>query len=435
MTSIARAACATAFAALLAIPASGLGAEATIRIEGTSRTVLPQTAYVLPAAGTSLTIRDTADGDVMSVGGRTAAAQLGNASRLYGIGFGFTDWGQWGFALDSVGGDPSDWNTGPAWFVKNNHRVAAVGAGSLELADGDEVLWALSPFDGNYEMALAELDVVGPARPLHDGQAFTVRVDSYDNAGTRTPAAGATVTYRGATLTAGADGTATLTAGGSGPAEVVATRTGAVRDSARVCAHPAADPTVCDLPPLPKATMPDDTGQAAAQGTGDVRVPITFRTAGRTVSLSAEVPLPEPGAAPVAIRRRMLSGADLTTGEMRRAMGKVASHLAAYLNAHAKNGDPALALPAGNSWRAAWLSGTPYVVPMKRNEALMGVASGGPRNTAATRARTGAFRRHVARCDLDATAVTVRRHGYALTTVTPASARSALVRCATRGRG
>lgn len=230
MTSIARAACATAFAALFAIPASGLGAEATIRIEGTSRIVLPQTAYVLPAAGTSLTIHDTADGDVMSVGGRTAAAQLGNASRLYGIGFGFTDWGQWGFALDSVGGDLSDWNTGPAWFVKNNHRVAAVGAGSLELADGDEVLWALSPFDGNFEMALAELDVVGPARPLPDGQAFTVRVDSYDNAGTRTPAAGATVSYRGATLTAGADGTVTLTAGGSGPAEVVATRTGAVRE-------------------------------------------------------------------------------------------------------------------------------------------------------------------------------------------------------------
>lgn len=431
MMRVARAA---ACASLLAIPAVGAGAEATIRIEGTTATVLPETAYVLPATGTSLTIRDTADGDVMSVGGRTAAAQLGNASRLYGIGFGFTDWGQWGFALDSIGGDPSDWNTGPAWFVKSNHRLAAVGAGSLELADGDEVVWALSPLDGNFEMALAELDVVGPARPLPAGQAFTVRVDSYDNAGTRTPAAGATVTYRGATVTAGPDGTAALTAGGSGVAQVVATRAGAVRDSARVCAHPAADPTACDLPPLPKATMPEDPGQAAAEDTGEVRVPLTFRTSGRTVSLNAEVPLPSAGAAPVAIRRQMLSGADLTTGEMRRAMGKVASHMAAYLNQRAKEGDPALALPAGNSWQAAWLSGTPYVVPMKRNEALMGVASGGPRNTAATRARTGAFRRHIARCDLDATAVTVRRHGYALTTVTPASARSALVRCATRGR-
>ncbi len=435
MTSITRATCATAFAVLFAIPASGLGAEATIRIEGTSRIVLPETAYVLPAAGTSLTIRDTADGDVMSVGGRTAAAQLGNASRLHSIGFGFTDWGQWGFALDSIGGDPSDWNAGPAWFLKSNHRLSAVGAGSLELADGDEVLWVLSPLDGNYDMALAELDVVGPTRPLPAGQSFTVRVDSYDNAGTRTPAAGATVAYRGATVATAADGTATLTAGGSGPADVVATRTGAVRDSARVCAHPAADPTACDLPPLPKATMPDDTGQAAAQDTGDVRVPLTFRTAGRTVSLRAEVPLPESGSAPVAIRRQMLSGADLTTGEMRRAMGKVASHLAAYLNQRAREGDTTLALPAGNSWQAAWLSGTPYVVPMKRDEALMGVTSGGPRNTAATRARTGAFRRHIARCDLDATAVTVRRHGYALTTVTPASARPAVVRCATRARG
>jgi len=80
VTSISRIARAAACATLLAIPATGLGAEATIRIEGTTQTVFPETAYVLPAAGTSLAIHDTVDADVMSVGGRTAAAQLGSRS-------------------------------------------------------------------------------------------------------------------------------------------------------------------------------------------------------------------------------------------------------------------------------------------------------------------------------------------------------------------
>ncbi len=410
---------------ILAIPATGLAAEATIRIEGTSATVLPETAYVLPDAGTSLTIRDTADAGVMSVGGLTAAAQLGNASRLYGIGFGFTDWGQYGFGLDSIGGDPNNWDTGPVWFLRHNHRPSAVGAGSLVLADGDEVLWALSPLDGNYDMTLAELDVVAPRTPLVAGEAFTVRVDSYNNQGTRTPVAGALVSYRGATVTTGVDGTAALTAGGAGAAQVEATRTGAVRDRARVCAYPADDPTVCNLPPLPRAVMP-------TQGTTPpIRVPVTVRTATRTVTVVANVRVPRSGKRPVGIHRHMIDGADLAPAETRRAMGKVASALAANLNARAAGGDTVLSLPSGTTWQAAWLSGTPYVVPLREGEALMGVRSDGPRNIRAIRTRTASFNRHLERCGINATATTVRRHGYVLTTVRPAVTRAALVECVT----
>lgn len=432
MTYLTRLARATACAALLAVPATGLGAEATIRIEGTSSTVLPETAYVLPGPGTSLTIYDTADGGVMSVGGRTAAAQLGNASRLHGISFGFTDWGgNLGFGLDSVAGD-QNWFNGKAWFIKHNHRMSMLGAGALELADGDEVVWALSPFDNaTYDMTLAELDVVGPDRPVTTGSAFTIRVDSYDNAGNRTPATGATVSFRGSTTIVGADGTARLTATGSGPANVVATADGAIRDSARTCAHPVDDPAVCDLPPLPKATMPDAPSGGA---TGLIRLPVAVRVGTTEVTIIADVPVPEQGGRPVAIRRQMIAGADLAPAEMRRAMGAVASALAATLNDRASKGEVGLALPNGVTWQASWLSGAPYVVPLRRTEALLGARSGGPRNTRAMDDRAADLRRHMQRCDLDGTASRTRRHGYALTVVSPASIRDDLVDCVEDGR-
>ena len=426
MTSISRVACAAAFATLLAIPASGIAAEATIRIEGTTATVLPETAYVLPAQGLNLTIRDTADSDEMSVGGRTAAAQLGNASRLYGIGFGFTDWGQYGFALDSIGGDPSDWNNGPAWFVKHNHVQAAVGAGSLALADGDEVLWALSPLDSNYDMAFGELALTTPTAPLPTGSTFEVRVASYDKNGVRTVGAGATISYRGATVITAADGTATLTASGSGPSLLEVSKAGAIRDTARICAHPADDPTVCNLPPLPRASMP---APGTAGGDVTVRIPVTIRVGRTDVTLNADVPLPEQGGRPVTIRRQMISGADLTPAELRRAMGAVASALAADLNRRAADGQADLVLPRGASWQASWLSGTPYVVPLRRDEAMLGARSGGPRNTTAIRDRAGDLQRHMERCGLGGVVKLVRRHGYALATVSPASVRDDLVRC------
>lgn len=421
---------ATACATLLAIPAAGVAAESTIRVEGTRSTVLPETAYVLPDAGTSLTIRDTVDGDVMSVGGRTAAAQLGNASRLYGMGFAFNDDPSWGFGLIAIGGDPSDWSDGPAWFVKRNHRLADVGAGSLLLEDGDEVLWALSPFDANWEMALDELSITAPSAPMVTGQPFQVRVSSYDNSGNRTAAAGATVAYRGSTATTGADGTLALTATGTGPADVVATRAGAVRDAARVCAHPVDDPAACDLPPLPKATMPA-AGEGITGGTGGatMTVPVTIRVGGAEVTLTAEVPVPEAGGRPVVIRRQMISGPDLSPPEMRAALGAVASALAARLNQRAQRGDSDLALPPRVTWQASWLSGSPYVVPLRRDEALLGAVSGGPRNTRAMADRVGDLNRHLTRCGLAGTATRIRRHGYALAVLSPAPMRGALVEC------
>jgi hypothetical protein len=280
-------------------------------------------------------------------------------------------------------------------------------------------------------MALAELEVVAPTAPMPTGTSFTVRVNSYDNAGTRTPASGATVTYAGRSANAGADGTVSFTSAGSGAMQVVATQTGAVRDNARTCTFPTGNPEICDLPPLPTATMPD----APPAGQADtIRLPVSVTIGGMKVTVVADVPLPEQGEAPVAIRRQMIGGADLSPTEMRRAMGAVASALAATLNQRAGAGEARLALSQGVSWQPAWLSGTPYVVPLRRTEALLGARSGGPRNTRAMDDRAADLRRHIKRCELEGTAKRTRRHGYALTVVSPAAIRDDLVDCVREGR-
>jgi hypothetical protein len=166
-----------------------------------------------------------------------------------------------------------------------------------------------------------------------------------------------------------------------------------------------------------------------AGGDVTVRIPVTIRVGRTDVTLNADVPLPEQGGRPVTIRRQMISGADLTPAELRRAMGAVASALAADLNRRAANGQADLVLPRGASWQASWLSGTAYVVPLRRDESMLGARSGGPRNTGAMRDRAGDLQRHMERCGLGGVVKLVRRHGYALATVSPASVRDDLVRC------
>jgi hypothetical protein len=429
VTKYARLARATACATLLTIPASAMGAQATVRVEGASGTVIPETAYEMPAPSTT-TLLDTGDGDTMTVDSRSAAAQLGAVTTASNLGLGFTDYGgALGFGLDSIGGVSSDWVNGPVWFLKVNHVFASSGAGSVILSGGDEVLWALGPYDPvTYELALDELDISADIAKAPEGSPITMTVSRYNNDGRRRAAAGVTVTYGAATAVTDAGGTASVTADGKGPATVVATAPGAVRDATRVCTYPASDPTVCDLPALPPTQAP--TAQAPTE---TVRVQVTITTSSGPVNLTVTIPVPRPGTAPLAIRRSMITGADLTPAELRRALGAVASAAAAQLNERASQGEDGIVPPFGTRWRAAWLSGTPYVAPLRGNESFLGILRDGPRNVAAMRARARSFGSLMRHCDITGAATAVTRHGYAMTLIRPASARSALVKCASGG--
>ncbi len=191
-----------------------------------------------------------------------------------------------------------------------------------------------------------------------------------------------------------------------------------------MCTYPASDPTVCDLPALPPAQAPTETG---------LRVPVTITTASGPVTITVTIPVPRPGTAPLAIRRSMITGADLTPAELRRALGTIASAVAAQLNERASQGEDGVVLPSGIRWRATWLSGTPYVAPLRGNESFLGILRNGPRNGAAMRARAQSFGNHMRRCDISGGATAVTRHGYAMTLIRPASARAAVVQCASGG--
>ncbi len=73
----------------------------------------------------------------------------------------------------------------------------------VKVGKGDEVLWALAGFPYPAELALNAPDRV------QGGEAFQVRVFSYDDKGKKKPAAGATVT--GASGPTDAQGRATVT--------------------------------------------------------------------------------------------------------------------------------------------------------------------------------------------------------------------------------
>lgn len=106
------------------------------------------------------------------------------------------------------------------WYLANDGVAASTGPDLTPLRNGDRVLWYLT--SGSESGFPNELRLRAPAR-AHPGQAFTVRVLRIDGNGSRSPAAGATVSADGAPLgvtngsgklTTSLAATSTLQAGG-----------------------------------------------------------------------------------------------------------------------------------------------------------------------------------------------------------------------------
>lgn len=439
MTSPTRIARTVALATLLAIPATGVGAEVTVRVEGKDATILPPTRVAIPSPGLA-TITDTVGGDTRQVNAQTAAVAFSSALAQRSIPFGWS-WSDFfqDINVSTIGNESPtcpNWPTDCSYFnLRVNGGSAGSGAVGVRLSDGMQIVFAFQRTDPVSGVdALDELDVSSPHRAQAIGQPFTVSVQRFAATASWSPggpnpsggpASGATVRYGSQEVTTSASGEASLVAEGSGLQDVRVSAPGTIRDSLQVCAYPATDPTVCSLPALP--VSPDSTVSPTV-----VQVTTTIKTARGEVSVTANVPKPVAGQRPVAVRRSMITGADLTPAEMRKALGAVASAVAAQLNGEAGSGNVALQLPRGTKWQPAWLSGMPYVAPLRKDEALLGAASGGPANTQAMRGRAQGFQGHTARCDIDASARVVRRFGYAMTTLVPARERGAVIACATR---
>ncbi|MCC6830182.1 MAG: hypothetical protein IT200_02455 [Thermoleophilia bacterium] len=249
-----------------AVPATVLGATATVRVEGSGATLLPETPVEL--TGSPFTLRDPADTDQITVPADSATGQLGRAAAAAAVPVGFQvfDFGTGPTSfITRIGADTMPASFTPSWRVTVNHVARDTGADATTVLPGDRVVWAFVS-----DFATRELDLAVSGDLVKAGDPFEVTVSSHATDGTSRPAAGATVVYAGRTATAGATGRVTFTATGTGTQAVSATLTDEVRSPARQVCAVTTDASVCGLPTAPQ--YGDGTGGAAAAA-GDTVAP------------------------------------------------------------------------------------------------------------------------------------------------------------------
>ena len=243
-------------AGLVATPVA-TALDTTIRVEGSSTNLIPESAIPIEGSGVA-TVYDTAFTSV-EVSRASAFWQLYRATASTGLGLGFEFFPSFSAILvQKIGADANAGSVG--WQYRVNHVAPAVGASDQTLAQGDRVLWFYGGSDG-----ARELDITSSSDKVTTGAGFTVAVTSYGADGAASPGAGATVRYGTAQSTADAAGKATFVAQGSGTQAITATRAGDVRSPSRAVCSFSGDPTVCNLPAAPVA--PSAVPVAAAMDT------------------------------------------------------------------------------------------------------------------------------------------------------------------------
>jgi hypothetical protein len=145
-----------------------------------------------------------------------------------------TDQFSFGLGVCGIGGREASGSS--FWYLKHNHAGAQVAGDQLTVNSGDNVLWYLSPgFPPPPELVLVAPPLARPGEP------FQVSVFAYEDDGSRTAAAGATVS--GADAPTDANGVATITPGGEGTFRLQATRgTDIPSNTARVVVNAELDP-------------------------------------------------------------------------------------------------------------------------------------------------------------------------------------------------
>jgi hypothetical protein len=305
-----RLALAAACACCLAVPAvlAAAPVPTTIRVEGASATILPETAVTLDdTAGATVTVRDTLDTDTITVPATSATAQLGAATAAAGLPLGLQIFSGLGSFATQIGPDAQPSGTftpgvTPTWRLKVGHKASDLGQDAALLAAGSTVLWSFGPdFDER------ELDLAVSADRVGAGGRFDVSVVSYDNAGTPVPAAGAEVHYGDQAAIADDAGRVSFSATGEGVKLVTATRAGEVRSPARTVCSFAANPAVCNLPPAPQPGAP----AAAAPTTSAPTATVTGTQTADTTPAGSRIGYPLAGRRYLVVRAvRGQSGPD-----------------------------------------------------------------------------------------------------------------------------
>jgi hypothetical protein len=206
-------ACLAVTVALLA-PAGATAASTTaqVRVVNTAGTTLADQSQVTGDVtiktdpGATCFGPPGGSGNPVSVPGPSALGIVKDASDTNGAlrPLSITDQFSFGLGVCGIGGSTFNQGDSAFWYLKVNHVGAQVGGDQLPIKASDEVLWYLSPgFPAPNELQLVAPPVAQSGKP------FAVKVSSFNDAGQKSPVAGALVS--GAQSPTGADGTTTVT--------------------------------------------------------------------------------------------------------------------------------------------------------------------------------------------------------------------------------
>jgi hypothetical protein len=191
--------------AALLVPAAlaGPALAAHVRVEGKSKSVFQGNAR--PFVGTLRGHTTTK---------RTALGSLVTASRKQPFALGLT-WsdccgGAWnGFFVSSIAHVTPPFSTA-FWAFKLNQKLAGSGLGSTRVTRDSHVLVYYTAFDPATGATQPTLGITASTKRPPANGTVTFTVNSYDDAGTATPAAGALVRVNGVPHAVNAGGTVTL---------------------------------------------------------------------------------------------------------------------------------------------------------------------------------------------------------------------------------
>ncbi len=206
------------------VPAvAGTPATVSVRIEGEASTLLPLT---------TLTTNTTPTPAPGNCPGTTAAGALQLATK-----------GSWDHEayIQTILGETHEWTIGEPryWALWVNDRYAEEGACTLQLAEGDRVLFLVDKATApEYNPTVFPLELSGAPAEITQGGSATVTVNKYSTSGVPSAANGVAVKGGEASVTTNTSGQATVKFGALGTAHLRGTKSGfAPTASVAVCVH------------------------------------------------------------------------------------------------------------------------------------------------------------------------------------------------------
>jgi hypothetical protein len=207
-----------------AVPAlAGTPATVSVRVEGETSTLLGLT---------SVTTTNTATPPPGNCPGTTVAGALQLATG-----------GNWDHEtyVRTILGETHEWTIGDPqyWALWVNDKYAEEGACSLQLHEGDRVLWLVDrATEPEYTPTVFPLELSGAPTEIAKGESATVTVDKYSTAGVASAASGVSVKGGEAPVTTNSLGHATVKFNTVGTAHLRGTKSGfAPTASVAVCVH------------------------------------------------------------------------------------------------------------------------------------------------------------------------------------------------------